>query len=421
MGTNTDWSANFAASGVDALSAYDEILVPRLFDPWGEVLLDQVGLSAGQAVLDVACGPGTMARLAAGRLGPSGQVTGCDLSPGMLELAAAKKPVEGAAPITYQECPADDLPLPDDAFDVVLCQQGLQFFPDKAGALAEMRRVLKPGGRAGVAVWCAIEECPFWHALAGALGEVLGKETEMGFRSGPWGLPEADELQRLFDAAGFTDVDVRRHASAGRVRGRGGAARRHAVSGLGGPPGHGARRQGPSRPAGRRRSRPRPLGPRRGAALRGGQSHRRGHPLKRPVPAAGEPSHGGWVWGLLAGAIAVWELQAFLQQPRRAHPTLSSLSNDLLQSPSSRVVAAVLWLAARHMAGPTMSRTVTLWGYAVLTVAAVAYQAAGLLRRQTATFGQAVRRLKAIPASRPVLLAGWLWLGWHIFVRGTYD
>ena len=211
MGTNTDWGSNFASSGVDALSAYDEILVPRLFDPWGEVLLDEVGLSAGQAVLDIACGPGTMARLAAQRVGPSGQVTGCDLSPGMLELATAKNPVEGAAPITYQQCPADDLPLPDAAFDVVLCQQGLQFFPDKTGALAEMRRVLKPDGRAGVAVWCAIEECPFWHALAGAVGEALGKETEMGFRSGPWGLPEADELQRLFDATGFTDVDLRRH------------------------------------------------------------------------------------------------------------------------------------------------------------------------------------------------------------------
>jgi SAM-dependent methyltransferase len=212
VGTNTDWGSNFASSGVDALTAYDEILVPRIFDPWGTVLLDEVGLSPGQAVLDVACGPGTMARLAAQRLGASGQVTACDLSPGMLELAAAKKPLDGAAPITYQQCPADDLPLPDEAFDVVLCQQGLQFFPDKTGALAEMRRALKPGGRAGVAVWCGIEECPFWDALASAVGQVLGKETEIGFRSGPWGLPEADELQRLVDAAGFTDVDVRRHA-----------------------------------------------------------------------------------------------------------------------------------------------------------------------------------------------------------------
>jgi SAM-dependent methyltransferase len=212
VGTNSDWGSNFAAAGVDALTAYDEVLVPRLFDPWAEVLLDEIEVSPGLAVLDVACGPGTVARLAAQRVGPSGQVTGCDLSPGMLELAATKKPLDDAAPITYQQCPADDLAVPDEAFDVVLCQQGLQFFPDRAGALAELRRVLKPGGRAGVAVWCAIEECPFWDALAGAVGEVLGKEAEIGFRSGPWGLPEADELERLFDAAGFADVVVRRHA-----------------------------------------------------------------------------------------------------------------------------------------------------------------------------------------------------------------
>ena len=212
MGTNNDWGSNFASAGVDALTAYEEIMVPRLFNPWAELLLDEVQLSPGLAVLDVACGPGTVARQAARRLGPSGQVTACDLSPGMLELAAAKKPVEDAAPITYERCPADDLPVPDEAFDVVLCQQGLQFFPDRAGALAELHRVLKPGGRAGVAVWCAIEECPFWDALAAAVGEVLGKEAEIGFRSGPWGLPEADELDRLFDAANFTDVLVRRHA-----------------------------------------------------------------------------------------------------------------------------------------------------------------------------------------------------------------
>jgi hypothetical protein len=64
------------------------------------------------------------------------------------------------------------------------------------------------------------------------------------------------------------------------------------------------------------------------------------------VPAAGEPSRGGWVWAVLAGMVGLWELQAFLQHPRRDHPTLSSLSNDLLQSPASRVVALLIWLAA---------------------------------------------------------------------------
>jgi hypothetical protein len=68
-----------------------------------------------------------------------------------------------------------------------------------------------------------------------------------------------------------------------------------------------------------------------------------------------------------------------------------------------------------------MSRTVTLWGYAVLAVAAIVYQAAGLLLRRTPTLGQALRRLTKMRAGRPVVLAVWLWFGWHTFVRGTYQ
>lgn len=212
MGSNTDWGSNFAAAGVGAMTAYDEILVPRLFDPFADVLLDGVAISSGLEVLDVACGPGTVSRRVAPRLGPDGRVTACDLSPAMLDVAAGKPALDEAAPITYRQCPADDLDVPDGAFDIVLCQQGLQFFPDRLGALVEMRRALKPGGRAGVAVWCGIEENPFWDALATAVGWVLGKEAEIGYRSGPWGLPEADELARLFEAAEFADVDVSRHA-----------------------------------------------------------------------------------------------------------------------------------------------------------------------------------------------------------------
>lgn len=212
MGARADWGSSFATAGVAAMTAYDEILVPRVFDPFAEVLLDEVGISAGLEALDVACGPGTVARKVATRLGPTGRVTACDLSPAMLDVAAAKPVLDGAAPISYRQCPADALDVPDGAVDLVLCQQGLQFFPDRLGALAELRRALRPGGRAGVAVWCAIEECPFWDELASAVGLILGKEAEIGFRSGPWGLPEADELMRLFDVADFSDVDVIRRA-----------------------------------------------------------------------------------------------------------------------------------------------------------------------------------------------------------------
>ena len=180
----------------------------RIFDPWVDLLLDSVGVAPGDAVLDVATGPGTVARRAAVRAGASGRVSACDLSPAMLVMATAKPPDGGAAPITYLHGPAEALDVPDEAFDLALCQQGLQFFPDRAGALTEMRRALRPGGRLGVAVWCAIHECPPFEALAVAFERVLGAEVALTFRTGPWGLPDPGELGRLVDAAGFTGVEV---------------------------------------------------------------------------------------------------------------------------------------------------------------------------------------------------------------------
>ena len=149
-----DWGASFAAASTSSMNFYDEIMVPRLFEPWAELLLDQTNPKSGQAVLDVACGPGTVTRLAALRVGPTGRVVGCDLSPAMLELARSKIAAGPSAPIEYLECPADSLRVSDDAFDVVTCQQGLQFFPDRAAALVEMRRALRAGGKLGIAVWC---------------------------------------------------------------------------------------------------------------------------------------------------------------------------------------------------------------------------------------------------------------------------
>ena len=90
MADTQDWGTSFWTASVNAMSVYDEIMVPRLFDPWAEFLLDQLKLQSGQSVLDVACGPGTVTRQAALRVGPSGRVTGCDFSPAMLELARSK-------------------------------------------------------------------------------------------------------------------------------------------------------------------------------------------------------------------------------------------------------------------------------------------------------------------------------------------
>jgi len=129
----------------------------------------------------------------------------------MLEIARSKPSVGASAPIKYLECSADSLSVPDGEFDMVSCQQGLQFFPDRPAALDEMRRALRPGGHVGIAVWCAIEDCPPFAALAIALGQVLGTETADAYEAGPWGFSDTDSLAQLVKDSGFTNVQVRRY------------------------------------------------------------------------------------------------------------------------------------------------------------------------------------------------------------------
>lgn len=211
MTSDLEWSASFAKASTGAMSFYDEIMVPRLFEPWAQLLLDKLNPESGGAVLDVACGPGTVSRLAAQRVGPKGRVTGCDVSPAMLDLARSKASTEESAPIEYLQCSADALGVPDDTFDLATCQQGLQFFTDRPLALAEMHRVLRPGGRLGISVWCAVEDCPPFLALANALEEVLGTEVADTYKGGPWGFGDAAALARLANEAEFSDVEVRRY------------------------------------------------------------------------------------------------------------------------------------------------------------------------------------------------------------------
>ena len=133
--------------------AYEEVMVPRLFKPWALLLLDECNLHPNAVVLDVATGPGTVARAAARRIGPGGRVVATDISRPMLNVANSKSSAPESAPITYIESPAAPLRVESAAFDFVLCQQGVQFFPDRSAALTEMRRAIKPGGQLAIAAW----------------------------------------------------------------------------------------------------------------------------------------------------------------------------------------------------------------------------------------------------------------------------
>jgi len=187
-----------------AAELYERYLVPAITAKWAEDLLDRAQPREGEAVLDIACGTGIVARLAAGRMG-RGRVIGLDLNSGMLAVARSV-PTEGV-PINWMGGSALDLPFTSDSFDVVLCQLGLQFFPDQTRALDEMRRVLKRSGRAGLSVYSEIERTPGANAFVLALDAVLGRDASR-IKRGEHRFTAAAQLETLLRAAGFNAVDV---------------------------------------------------------------------------------------------------------------------------------------------------------------------------------------------------------------------
>jgi ubiquinone/menaquinone biosynthesis C-methylase UbiE len=178
---------------------YERALVGPLFQPFAVALLERAGLSGARSVLDVACGTGIVARLAKERLGAGVRVVGVDLSAPMLDVARRIAP-----DIDWRQGDAAALPVAgDERFDAVLCQQGLQFFPDRPAAIAEMRRVLAPGGRLAVATWWPLDVTPFFrdlHAIAVRhLGPFLDRRHSLG---------DPRALQALVSDAGFAEVQV---------------------------------------------------------------------------------------------------------------------------------------------------------------------------------------------------------------------
>jgi ubiquinone/menaquinone biosynthesis C-methylase UbiE len=187
-----------------AAELYQRYLVPAITTRWAEDLIGRARPHPGEAVLDVACGTGAVARLAAKAMG-SGLVTGLDLNAGMLAVARVV-PSEGA-PIDWVEGSALDLPFPADAFDIVLCQLGLQFFPDQQRALREMRRVLKNSGRVALSVYSPIQWTPGANAFVIALDEILGLGASRIKRS-EHSFTDSAQLKRLLADTGFVDIDV---------------------------------------------------------------------------------------------------------------------------------------------------------------------------------------------------------------------
>ncbi|MBT8401204.1 MAG: methyltransferase domain-containing protein [Rhodothermia bacterium] len=182
---------------------YERFFVPAIGAPLAAELVRLAALSPGDRVLDVACGTGVVARMASEQVGETGTVVGLDVNPGMIAVARAAAPP--GLSIEWHEASADSMPFPDASFDVVLCQMGLQFMPDKPAVLAEIRRVLARDGRL---VLNLPGPTPQLFTIMGeALSCHVGEEA-MGFVNQVFSLHDADALEDLIREAGFRDISL---------------------------------------------------------------------------------------------------------------------------------------------------------------------------------------------------------------------
>jgi ubiquinone/menaquinone biosynthesis C-methylase UbiE len=188
-----------------AAEAYESALVPGVFGPWAQEVVAGSRISPGSTVLDLACGTGVATRYAAGLCLPNGRVIGIDIDSGMVEIAKAATSKLSSV-VAFRCAPADDLPLDSASTDVALCLQGLQFFPDRSKAFAELHRVLRPEGKLVATTWSFIENCKGYWAMVSAL-EARGIDAAPARK--PFSLPDPEVLRKHAEQAGFRHVTVR--------------------------------------------------------------------------------------------------------------------------------------------------------------------------------------------------------------------
>ena len=184
----------------DPASIYETYLVPAIFEPLASILIHLAHPLVNEYVLDAACGTGVVARSVAAAIGSSRRITGVDFDPVMIAKARSLRP-----DIAWQEGDLHNLPFEDSFFDLVICQQGLQFLPDREAGLRQLYRVLRPGGRMVLGIWTELAKSPGHAVLFAALGRLLGTDTT---RPPAWSLTDENQILKLVSAAGFIGVET---------------------------------------------------------------------------------------------------------------------------------------------------------------------------------------------------------------------
>jgi ubiquinone/menaquinone biosynthesis C-methylase UbiE len=197
--------SNTADPALTAAENYEKRVVTYTTGPFTAILLEHANPQPGERVVDIACGTGVVARHAAPRVGTTGTIVAVDINPAMLTVGRSLPAPEGAT-IEWREGSALELPLPNEAFDLALCQAGLQFVPDRLKALQEIHRTLRPGGRVALSVWRSPEYNPVSQLVWGTIARHLN--TSITLLTPAMSLGDAGELSTLLTSAGFTDVTI---------------------------------------------------------------------------------------------------------------------------------------------------------------------------------------------------------------------
>ena len=185
---------------------YDRFLVPLIFESYARDLAERVAKVEPQDVLETAAGTGVLTRAIASRLPAHARIVATDLNQPMLDRAAARQPRESR--ITWRQADALALPFEDQRFDVVACQFGVMFFPDKVQGYKEARRVLKPGGRFFFNVWDQISENEFADVVTETLATLFPQNPPSFLARTPHGYHDVGKLREELTMAGFASISI---------------------------------------------------------------------------------------------------------------------------------------------------------------------------------------------------------------------
>jgi len=196
-----DMASRFAGS---VPSNYDRLMVPLIFRPYAEELAGRARSMQPRRILETAAGTGVVTEALHDAL-PDAEIVATDLNQPMLDVAAEHLQSEK---IRFMAADAQDLPFDDGSFDLVVCQFGAMFFPDKVRAHSEARRVLREGGHYLLAIWDRIERNPVSNASQESLIELFPDDPPLFLREGPFSYADAGAIERDLRAAGFREIEI---------------------------------------------------------------------------------------------------------------------------------------------------------------------------------------------------------------------